>query len=240
MRMQAIFRIICAMLVLTAFPSCIDIVAKGKDQLEYENTPYKQYSFGRNDELSMQLPTPVFSERGDLYSNLLRREWAGAGFIDYFSISTLSVVSKLNDDSPKNIISIQLNSRSDNISAPGDGFSFFRELVVIMKGKTISTTLLTSMYEKSHFSKTDIDRFMTEDNALFLKVLESVRMKGDNGKLYKIKVDYTKLAAKMKEIAFKPNKPSDLFEIPYELIEAEAAAPVEIPAQAVPAVQGKN
>jgi len=208
------------MLVLMAFSSCIGIVAKGKDQLEYANTPYKQYCFGRNNELSMQLPTPVFSERGDLYSNILRREWIGAGFIDYYFISKLKVVSDLIANNPKNIISIQLNSDPDGRLA------LFREFVVIIKNTPIVTTLLTSVYEKAPFSKTTIDRFLAEDNALFLKVLESVRVNGDAGKLYKIKVDYAKLAAKMQEIAFKPNKPSDLFEIHYELIEAEAAAPV--------------
>lgn len=239
MRMKAMFRIICAGFILMTFPSCVDIVAKGKDQLEYADTPYKEYCFGKNNELSMQLPTPIFSE-GGLYSNILRREWSGSGFIDYFSISKLKIVSGLIADYPKNMISIKLNSRSDNISAPGDGFAFIRKFVLIIKGTPIVTTLLTSMYEKAPFSKATIDRFLAEDNALFLKVLESVRVKGDNGKLYKIKVDYAKLAEKMQEIAFKPNKPSDLFEMPYELVEAEPVAPVAIPAQTVPTVQGKN
>ena len=235
MKKISLLRVISAILFLAVTSSCIS----GKDQLEYADAPYKEYCFGKNNELSMQLPTPVF-KGGGLYSNILRREWIGAGFIDYHFISKLNVVLGVIADNPQNMISIQLNSSSDNISAPGDGFAFFREFVVIVKGFPIVTNLLTSMYEKAPFSKTTIDRFLAEDNALFIKILESVRVKGDNGKLYKIKVDYAKLAEKMKEIAFKPNRPSDLFEIPYELVEAEPVAPVAIPAQTVSTVQGKN
>ena len=235
MKKISLLRVISAILFLAVTSSCIS----GKDQLEYADAPYKEYCFGKNNELSIQLPVPVF-KGGWLYSNILRREWIGAGFIDYYSISELNVVLGVIADNPQNMISIQLNSCSDNISAPGDGFIFYRGFVVMVKGFPIVTNLLTSMYEKAPFSKATIDRFLAEDNALFLKVLESVRVKGDNGKLYKIKVDYAKLAEKMQEIVFKPNRPSDLFEIPYELVEAEPVAPVAIPAQTVPAVQGKN
>jgi len=199
--------ITCAVCVMVN-SSCIGI--GGKDQLEYENTPYKKYSFGENDELSMLLPIPILSGRGSLYSNLLRREWVGGGFIDYFPISSMKVIKNKNID-VKNMIYIRYNTAVDN------GYILSREFVVIINNMPIMLNVVTCpSYGKEH-----IDRYITEDDALFIKVLESVRVKGDDGKIYKIKVDYDKLAEKMKEIAFKPNKPSNLFETPYELIETE-------------------
>jgi len=232
MRVKAIFRIICAMLVLMAFSSCV--LMGGKDQLEYDNTPYKEYNFGRNNEISIQLPTPVVAY-DDPYSNIIRRKWVGSGFIDYFPITRITVAPGIKEDYPKNSIIIQLNNDIDK------SFILYREFVIhVYDNKPIIMTLLTATSQTMKYGQETINRFVTEDNDLFEKILRSVRIRGQDGKLLEIKVNYDALKKRIQEIYFAPKIPTVTFEIPYELIEAQAAASVEIPAQAVPAVQGKN
>lgn len=216
MKMWPIPMVLCTCFFLITFSGCLGV--GGKDQLEYENVPYENYTFGDNGDLSMQLPTPTLSESGALYSNYLRREWVGAGFIDYFPISEIRIRTEAITEEwySHNKIIIHLNSGTT-------GFTFFRIMVVMVKGIPVVTTVLTSIPVTSSFNSATIDRFLMEDNAMFIKLLESVRVK-EKGNFYKIKVDYAMLAEKMKEIAFKPGKPSESFKMPYELIEAEPEA----------------
>ena len=209
-------RVISAILFLAITSSCVG----GKDQLEYENTPYMEYKFGKKDEISIQLPTSVLGDPYSLYSKKLRWEWVENGFIDYLTISKIKVTKEKVDDGIKNILTIRLNS------GPGDGFIISREVIMITNGNPVMLTIMTGMYQESPYRKEILDRFVSEDNDLFEKILKSVRIKGQDGKLLKIKVDYDALKKRIEKIYFAPERPSVTIEIPYELIEAEPVAPV--------------
>ena len=218
MRMKAIFRITCAGLLLTAFSSCVGV--GGKDQLEYADTTYKEYCFGKNNELSMQLPTAILGDPYSLYSKNLRWKWVGTGFVDYYPISDIRITKEKMDDEIKNILTIRLNS------GPGDGFIISREMTVTINGDPVLLAVMTGIYQKSPYGKEMLNRFVAEDNDLFEKILRSVRIKSRNGKLLVIKVDYDAVKKKNQEIYFAPNRPSATIEIPYELVDAGPVVPI--------------
>lgn len=217
MKIISWFRVISAILLLAVASSCIS----GKDQLEYDNTSDREYHFGKNNEISIQLPTPVVAY-DDPYSNIIRRKWVGSGFVDYFSITRITVAPGIKEDYPKNSIIIQLNNDID------ESFILYREFVIHVynNNKPIIMTLLTATSPTMRYGQKTIDRFVTEDNDLFEKTLRSVRINGQDGKLLKIKVDYDALKTRIQKIYFAPKLPTVTFEIPYELVEAEHVAPV--------------
>jgi len=179
----------------------------------------------------MQMPTPVVAY-DDLYSNIIRRKWVGSGLIDHFPITRITVAQKSNEDYPQNSIMIQLNSEINY------RFVLYREIAIHICDGPVVITLMTSTSPTMKYGQEMFDRFVTEDNDLFEKILKSVRLKGENGKLLGIKVDYDALKKKIQEIYFAPDRPSATFEVPYELVEAAPLPPIKETVQAQePAVQ---
>lgn len=209
-------RIISAILFLTVTSSCIT----GQDQLEYDNTLYREYTFGKNSEISIQLPTPVVAY-DDPYSNIIRRKWVGSGFIDYFPITRITVAPGIKEDYPKNSIIIRLNNEITN------RFVLYRKIAIhVGDSKPIVIILMTATSQTMEYGQETINRFVSEDNDLFERIVKSVRIKGGNGKRLEIKVDYDALKKRIQEVYFAPKLPTVTFEIPYELVEAEPVAPV--------------
>lgn len=186
--------------------SCMEV----KNQLEYPKSPSKEYKFGKNSEISIELPVPTLEDPYYLYSNYLRWEWIGSGFADYFSISRISIQNERNP-SDHHIIRITLNCDNDG------GFCLYRNLILIDVDTPIILTFITAISSTMKYDQKTINRFVAEDNDLFVKILKSVRIKSKDGKLFQIKADLNALNEKIQKIYSAPNRPWTSFNIPYTL-----------------------
>ena len=181
-----------------------------KDRLEYEHTSYKKYCFGKNSEILIPLPLPSIAvDPSDLYSNMLRGRWVGNGLIGYAGLSDIRITNGENENR-RNKITIYLRTAAC-------GFLFYREIVIVASDGPIVLTVCTTA---------DIDdaknneRFIAEDSDLFIKTLQSIRIKGKTGKMLRIKVDIDSLRIMINKMAVKASKPLDADdEMGYELVE---------------------
>jgi len=211
-KMVSILGVVCVAITMI---SCTRV----KEQLSYPNTEFKEYVFGKNNEIFIKLPTPVLGSSYYLYSNYLRWEWIGSGFANYYTMSDIIVKQEKKLRNHQNTLAIRLNKD------PQDAFIMSRCIELVSKNCVIEMLIITSIYPRSHYLKETLNSFVLEDNELFEKILKTIRIKRDDGKYLMLKVNYEMLRAKMHEIYFTPNQPHDLFEIPYELVEETTFQP---------------
>lgn len=212
--MKIIFSFISALSILLIVSSCIN-----QDQLEYPVMQYRNYQFGRNDEMSLELPVPLVGESPyRLYSAYLRWEQIDSDFAGKYSPITTLEVDAEKEISSEDIFIIRFSRGRDS------DFRLSRRFIGPGQNLTLDVTLETMIFPTTAYSKEIVDRFVTEDNELFEKILKTVRIKDRNGKVFSINFDYNNLNEKIQKIYSAPGEASVDFEMPYELVETNDPA----------------
>jgi hypothetical protein len=162
---------------------------RGIDRLEYnEDMPLYPCSFF-NGTYHVNLPASVVWQ-GKPYSNAIRTKWIGAGAVDDYPITTIGMLETTPDSlSVDNTIILQI--WRDNSQYGGK--NLYRSLCIPADAPFMRLVVLSNVQKIQGFdySEDKVKKIFQEDNELFLRILETYRVK-IKGDYYKVKIDKNK------------------------------------------------
>jgi len=171
---------------------------RGIDRLEYnKDMPLYPCSFF-NGTYHVDLPASVVWQ-GKPYSNAIRTKWIGAGAVDDYPITKVEMLESAipKEENINNAILLQIWRDA----GPAKGKSCYRSLCVSTDAPFLRLAVFSSFPNIKGFdySEDKVKKIFQEDNELFLRILETYRVK-IKGDYYKVKIDKNKFISNYEKL----------------------------------------
>ncbi len=188
--------------------SCIILAGcRGIDRLEYnKDMPLYPCSFF-NGTYHVNLPASVVWQ-GKPYSNAIRTKWIGAAAVNDYPITTIGMLETTPDSlNVDNTIILQI--WRDN--SQHGGKNLYRSLCIPTDAPFMRLVVLSNVQKIQGFNytKKKVEKIFEEDNELFLRILETYRVK-IKGDYYKVKIDKDKFISNYEKLYSKKGKYSQM------------------------------
>ncbi|HCE42371.1 MAG TPA: hypothetical protein DET40_02340 [Lentisphaeria bacterium] len=186
------------------------------DRLQYDTKmPLLIHSF-ENSSLFISLPYPIAlssPKKDELYSNAIRTKRVGTAFVNDFDYPLTDImVFRGTQFGQKERNAFKLNySKNESHS------SLFRNLLILINNKPICLSLNSSTRNYG-FTQEENAKITSEDNELFLRLIDTIRIKGDNNKWFKVAVNEKEYYENIKLVSFENAKSKEI-DFPVELLE---------------------